>query len=275
MISSTVVAQRIKVTAEIRQLAPNIGEDTQELLADMYSAKQLVGTARDEPISIHEAKISIAQGAQMNQLIRQSETNHSLEVGFAYGFSTIWILDGLRSRKNSRHVAIDPFETTYWGGVGLHQVKRLNVAPGFEWIDEFSIHALSTLIKRGEKFDFIYIDGNHRFDDVLVDFYLSDQLVSPGGLVLFDDVSMPSVRTVISFILTNRQYNIVPQSVRNLVVLKKVADDSYDNRDWRHFERFIVHGADYPKLKQIILELARATGTDRMLRRIQSRYRGF
>jgi hypothetical protein len=94
--------------------------------------------------------------------------------------------------------------------------------------------------------------------------------------VLFDDVSMPSVRTVISFILTNRQYNIVTQSVRNLMVLKKVADDGYDIRDWRHFEKFIVHDAgNYPKLKRIILELARATGTDRMLRRIQSRYRGF
>jgi hypothetical protein len=72
----------------------------------------------------------------------------------------------------------------------------------------------------------------------VVDFYLSDQLVSPGGLMAFDDMWMPSVRTVISFILTNRQYKIVPQSVQNMMVLKKIADD---NRDRLHFEKFIVH----------------------------------
>jgi predicted O-methyltransferase YrrM len=232
------------LTAEIRQLAPNIGKDAEEVLADMYSAKQLNGTTSDKPIRIDDStRISIAQGAQINQLVRQLEINRSLEIGFAYGFSTIWILDALRSQRNSRHVAIDPFEITNWGGVGLLQVKRLSVAPeGFEWIDECSIHALSRIIKSEEKFDFIYVDGNHRFDDVLVDFYLSDQLVLPGGLVVFDDMWMPSIRTVISFILTNRQYKIVPQPVQNMIVLKKIADD---DRDWHHFEKFRVHTGNY------------------------------
>jgi len=120
-------------------------------------------------------RTSIAQGAQINQIIRQSKATKSLEIGFAYGFSTVWILDALRPRLNSFHIAIDPFELTQWGGVGLHQIKRLNAEPVFEWIAEQSIHALSRLIKSGKRFDFIFIDGNHRFDDILVDFYLSDQ----------------------------------------------------------------------------------------------------
>src|SRR4051812_5281650 len=166
-------AERIKVTAKIRQLAPDIGKDTEEVLIDMYTAKQLYGI--DGLVRIDgTTRISVAQGAQLNQLIRQSEINKSLEIGFFYGFSTIWILAGLRSRRNSHHVAIDPFEITQAHGVGLHQVKRLGAAPSFEWIPEYSIHALSRLIKSEEKFDFIFIDGNHRFDDVLVDFYLSD-----------------------------------------------------------------------------------------------------
>ncbi len=150
----------------------------------------------------------------------------------------------MRSRRNSHHVAIDPFELTLWSGVGLHQASRLSVAPSFEWISEYSIHALSKLIKSKEKFDFIFIDGNHHFDGALVDFFLSDQLVSPGAFVAFDDMWMPSVRTVISFILSNRKYKIVPQPVSNMVVLKKIADD---NRDWLHFEKFRIHkeGDDY------------------------------
>jgi predicted O-methyltransferase YrrM len=248
--SAEVVAQRLNVTTEIRRFAPSIDKDTEEVLADMYSAKQLGGTASDQPIKLDGiTKIGIAQGAQINQIIRKSETNKSLEIGFAYGFSTVWILDGLRSRRNSRHVAIDPFEITAWGGVGLQQLKRLSVAPTFEWIDEYSIHALSRLIKNGEKFDFIFIDGNHRFDDVLVDFYLSDQLVSPGGLMAFDDLWMSSVRTVINFILTNRQYKILPQPVENMMVLKKLTDD---NRDWLHFESFKVAN---PKRERRVLAL--------------------
>ena len=264
--------QRREVAAEISRLAPNIGKDAEELLADMYTAKQLNGTASDKPISLDAwTRISIAQGAQINKLVRQSETNRSLEIGFAYGFSTIWILDALRRRGKSSHVAIDPFQTTDWGGVGLYQVKRLNVATTFECLCEYSIHALSRLIKSNEKYDFIFIDGNHRFDDTLVEFYLSDQLVSPGGLLALDDMWMSSVRTVVSFILTNRHYKFVPQPVGNMAVLQKVADD---DRDWRHFKKFRVHtqGKYSPKLKRMALELARKTGTDEMLRQFKSRY---
>ena len=77
---------------------------------------------------------------------------------------------------------------------------------------------LCRCLSKAGKFDFIFIDGNHRFDDVLVDFYLSDQLISPGGLIVFDDMWMRSVRTTINFILTNRQYKIAQQPVENIMV---------------------------------------------------------
>jgi predicted O-methyltransferase YrrM len=270
--ATEVAAQRIEVVGEIRRLAPDISKDTEEILADMYSAKQLDGTASNQPISLDpRVRISIAQGAQINQLVRQSKLNKSLEIGFAYGFSTVWILDGMRSCRSSRHLAIDPHEITHWGGVGLRQVKRLHAAPGFEWIDEYSVHALSGLIKNQEKFDFIFIDGIHRFGDVLVDFYLSDRLVLPGGLVALDDLWMPSIRTVISFILTNRQYKVVSQPVRDMMVLRKIADD---NRNWDHFEAFVVHksAGNYSKAERLVLELARVSGMDEVLHRIKSKW---
>jgi predicted O-methyltransferase YrrM len=269
------ISQRTKVAAEIRDHAPNIEKITEEVLADMYCAQQLVGTASDQPINIDTLRrISIAQGAQINQIVRRLGISKSLEIGFAYGFSTVWILDGLRPHVKSLHLAIDPFEITKFDGIGLYQVKRLGVASSFEWIGEYSIHALSRLIKSGDKFDFIFIDGDHHFDNVLVDFYLSDQLVSSGGLLAFDDMWMPSVRTVVSFILTNRQYKIVPQPVRNMIVLKKITDD---NRDWLHFEIFKVSNQKREqrilRFKEIVLKIARATGTDEILGRMRSKYR--
>src|SRR5262249_48162420 len=152
--------------------------------------------------------------------------------------STVWIMDALRGQTDGFHRAVDRFEKLHWGGVGLRQVARLSNSSNFEWLEDYSIHALSKLIKQKEVFDFIFIDGNHRFDDILVDYYLADQLLAPKGIVALDDMWMPSVRTVVSFIKSNRQYDVVAQPVRGMAILQKRADD---NRDWRHFEQFKVH----------------------------------
>jgi hypothetical protein len=135
----------------------------------------------------------------------------------------------------------------------------------FEWVEDYSIHALSRLIKQKKKFDFIFIDGNHRFDDVLVDFYLSDQLLSPGGLIAFDDMWMASVRTVVNFIKSNRQYNIVAQPSLNMAVLEKKADD---DREWTHFEDFEVYKE--PLLRPFLVQVARKTGTYNLLRELRA-----
>ena len=236
--SSEITAEHTTALEKIRQLAPDVGSDAAEVLADLYSSKQIVGTESDEPIGFDAIGIDIGKGAQLNELVRQSKITKSLEIGFANGLSTIWILDALRSHIDSHHTAIDPFELTQWGGIGLHQVKRLDGATRFEWIGEPSVTALPKFIKDEKKFDFIFIDGNHRFDDVLVDFYLSDQLIRPGGFVAFDDTGMPSIATVIDFVLTNRHYEFVRKCGGDIVVLKKLGNDT---RDWHHFKTFKVH----------------------------------
>ena len=46
-------------------------------------------------------------------------------------------------------------------------------------------------------FDFIFVDGAHRFDDVLVDFYLiRPSARKVGGLMVLDDIWMASIRTL-------------------------------------------------------------------------------
>jgi predicted O-methyltransferase YrrM len=169
--------------------------------------------------------------------MRTHSTELSLEIGLAYGFSVIWMLDALRSRNSSLHVSIDPFEKSRWGGIGLYQVQRLAYETRFNWKNDLSIHALSDLIREAAKFDFVFIDGNHRFDDVIVDFYLSDQILKPGGLIAFDDMWMPSIQSAVSFVLNNRDYALVPQPVGNMTVIKKKRND---DRDWRHFNNFSV-----------------------------------
>jgi predicted O-methyltransferase YrrM len=235
---------------------------TLTVLRDMYSADKLYGTESAEPMPLDgSTKTSFEQGAAIHALMRNRSIKRSLEVGMAYGFSTDWMIDALREHADSLHIAIDPFEKTSWHGIGLAQVARLGFKYNFQWIERQSIHALSDLIRRQEKFDFIYVDGNHRFDDVLVDFYLSDQILDCGGLIVFDDTWMQSVRTVVNFVIENRTYELVRQPLVNMAVLQKKRDDT---RDWQHFAPFKIAPRKQPMLTRIssrILRIIRDKGS--------------
>jgi predicted O-methyltransferase YrrM len=263
-------SRRSHIESELRLNAPQISPEAFQLLAETYSSDYLFGTESEEPVLLDTTRISMAEGSQINQIMRAYNVQRSLEVGFACGFSTIWILDALLDQRAGFHQAIDPSEKNRWRGVGLKQVERLKDANHkFRWLDTYSIHALSKLIEENEEFEFVFVDGNHRFDDVLVDFYLADQVVKTGGLVAFDDMWMPSIRTVVSFVTNNRDYELLKQPVRNMAVFKKLAPDS---RDWRHFNWFEVHKQEKTKKKTkeaivaSIANIARRTHTYDLLR---------
>ena len=220
----------------IKNLCPELHFESLRLLLDMYNLESFAGTEQDTPVNIEKTtRISIEQGSMINKIMRSAKVARSLEIGFAYGFSTIWIIDALMNKADSHHTAIDPFEKSHWKGVGLKLVEKLNSSVNFQWESEYSIHSLSKFIQEKKCFDFIFIDGNHRFDDVLVDFYLSDQLIEPGGIIAFDDMWMLSIKRVAEFIINNRSYEIVQQNVSNMLVLKKVKND---DRSWDHFIDF-------------------------------------
>jgi len=207
---------------------------TKLLLEKMYEADSLEG-ADGRLVKIKKAtKISIEQGALLYQLAKQPTVKNSLEIGFAYGFSTIYILEGLHGKSGANHIAIDPFEAGKWSGIGIQSIKRMG-AENFVWEEQYSIHALSDKIREGKKFDLIFIDGNHRFDDILVDFYLSDQVLNPGGFLILDDMWMDSTNLVAQFISTNRDYKYLKTKAKNAALFVKKGDDQ---RNWDHFVKF-------------------------------------
>lgn len=64
-----------------------------------------------------------------------------------------------------------------------------------EVMEDTSYNALAQLISRGEKFDFIYIDGSHEAADVLTDAVMSFPLLNPGGIMIFDDYTWGDQRS--------------------------------------------------------------------------------
>jgi predicted O-methyltransferase YrrM len=258
-------ARGASIERELLDRAPDLAPKSVQVLADMYGARALRGTEQDVPVKLEpNTRISIEQGAELHRIARAHRTKTSLEIGFAYGFSTIWLLDALSVQVESSHLAIDPLERGLWQGVGLRQVERVSeLGPTFGWVEDYSIHALSQLIRQKRKFDLVFIDGNHRFDDVLVDFYLADQVLAIGGIMAFDDLWMQSVRSVVSFVSLNRDYRLVEQRATNMAVFRKLADD---RRPWHHFRRFET---DFAPLDSLSVRALR--NTESILRRVRSR----
>jgi hypothetical protein len=60
-------------------------------------------------------------------------------------------------------------------------------------------------------FDFIFIDGLHRFDHVFVDLFYAHRLLKPAGVVVLDDAFADSVNFACRFVRANYDYLPVAQ----------------------------------------------------------------
>jgi predicted O-methyltransferase YrrM len=136
----------------------------------------------------------------------------TLEVGLAFGVSTLAICDALRSRPGSRHLAIDPCQTLardgLWHGAGLRNLERAGLRELVEFHEASSQQVLPRLHAEGRQFDFVFIDGDHCFDSAFVDFYYADAIVRKGGLIVLDDLWMPAIQRLCRYIYTNRGYEV-------------------------------------------------------------------
>lgn len=183
-------------------------------------------------------KISLEQGLWLYDFCLRHEARHTLEVGLAYGYSALFITAAHHSRGNGSHVAIDPFQRTLWHGIGTRSVERaLGSAPiRFDLIPERSDCAAVDLARAKRNFDLIFLDGNHRFDDILLDITLYSRLCAMQGHLVIDDMRLPSVAKAVAFLRTNRaDFTEVPTPLPNASIFRKT---QWDRRRWDHFSPF-------------------------------------
>jgi predicted O-methyltransferase YrrM len=235
---------------DLRTLAGKL-EGVEEQLAALNPSfrSALLSMYRNEPQAgadgqLHPidcaTRISAPQGMWLYDLCLSAKPKATLEIGMAYGFSTMYILAALARNRAGHHTAIDPFQNAYWHGIGLTHARTHAPAGGnnggFRFIEDRSDRVAADLARANAAFDLIYIDGNHRFDDVLTDFYLYAPLCAIGGHIVFDDVRMPSIRTVISFVRTNRKdFTEIATPIPSVCVFQRIGNDT---REWTHFQKF-------------------------------------
>ncbi len=213
------------------------------------------------------ATIQYDTGSLLYDFIRTYQPENTIETGLGYGLSALFICQALKDNGRGLHTAVDPFQEKLWKSIGLLNIERANLKDLFRLHMDNSDKVLPMLCAEDKKIDFAFIDGSHLFDYTLVDFFYIDKLLNVEGYIAFDDLWMPAVRKVISFVLKNKSYKVARIPSRhtlpimrqvvmvgrrivqnpferdwelkliphNIVLLKKTG---IDTRDWKHYSKF-------------------------------------
>ena len=151
------------------------------------------------------------EGQALRSWVRRAGASRTLETGLGFAVSTLFIVEGfLENGSNGRHVAADPYQrrglpthgTTY-EGIGLKILDEAGVRDLVEFHEEESQIVLPRLLAEGRRFEFAFLDGNHRFEGVFLDLIYSGRLLGEDGIVFVDDTQLPGVRRAVEFCLTN------------------------------------------------------------------------
>ena len=218
----------------------SIDEPFRSALLSMYRNESQIGTDGQRHKIDPDVKVSPSEGRWLFELCRKTRPKGILEIGTCYGFSSLFFLAAVTKNGAGSVTSIDPYEEAVWHGIALASVQAIGANAIFRHLAERSDRAATDLAREKASFDVIFIDGNHRFDDVLTDFYLYASLCADRGFVIFDDLWMPSIQSVASFVRANRaDFQEQSTGESNIAVFQKMGNDS---RRWNHFQRFGVTG---------------------------------
>lgn len=210
-------------------------------LLSMYRGEPQLGSDGQLHAIDEHTRISRSQGMWLYELCLATKPKATVEIGMAYGYSTLYFLAALAKLRAGHHTAIDPLQRTLWHGIGLTHAQTVSADDatfGFTMIEDRSDRVATDLARAKQTFDVIFIDGNHRFDDVLADFYLYAPRCAKAGYIIFDDMWMNSIQTVVAFVRANRKdFAEIPTAERNIAVFRKTG---HDTREWNDFHEFPV-----------------------------------
>jgi predicted O-methyltransferase YrrM len=157
------------------------------------------------------SNIGADEAERLRTVVRTVAPTHAIEIGMAYGISTLYILDVLASAAvpDAALISVDPFQSTQWRAAGIENVNRFGFSGLHRLIEEPDYVALPHLLIEGERFQFAYVDGDHGLDHVILDLFYLDRLLDVGGVVGLNDVQLLSVKGAIEFLVTHRHYDEV------------------------------------------------------------------
>ncbi len=159
------------------------------------------------------ARVSIpdAEGDVLRDLLVAHRARTVIEIGLAYGSSALAMAEALvvQGAGRAKHVIVDAYQDQFQNQ-GWDALVAAGVADDCVLLAERSQLALPRLAAEGWRADAAFVDGSHMFHNVFVDLVYLWELVRPGGLVVLDDCSYPSVATAVRYFEVNAGWRREP-----------------------------------------------------------------
>ena len=162
-----------------------------KLLEEILSTNQV----RDENDNLHplHSHTRRAQCEFLQKLVEEVKPSLSLEVGLAYGISTLAILESLaKNNKPFRHIVIDPMQGD-WGNIGLLNIERAGFLEKVSFERKFSDQVIPKLYYENYQIQFAYIDSTKVLDVLMTDVYFINKILDVGGILVLDDCGFPEL----------------------------------------------------------------------------------
>ncbi len=181
---------------------------------EIYRQQNFSLVGRSEGLNM---AVSPEEARLLQKIVEQFGCRNTIETGMGTGLSAVHMMLGITKNGGGTHAAIDPYQKgVLWNGLGLHVIEHFGFKDMFTWVCDKSDIALPAMVAQGKRVDLAFIDGNHRFEGALVDFYYIDQMLDVNGIVVFDDSDWPSVRRAVNFAMRHRDYEFIDGSKVNL-----------------------------------------------------------
>ena len=148
------------------------------------------------------------QGVFLQDIYEMIKPKRSLEVGFALGISTLFILEKCRDHHADEkcHIVIEPYT---WGNTAMYNITKEGLEKYIDIRSDLSDRILTTMYLTNERIQFAYVDTTKVFDTVLQDFYFIDKIMDIGGVIIIDDANTGGINVVIRFMNTLPHYKII------------------------------------------------------------------
>jgi len=159
-----------------------------------------------------------------------------IEIGSFKGKSTAWLAMALRAaRINDRIVAIDPHINTHdfqvvpeYEEASSYQTFMDNLS-GMKlalWVDPVRATSEAAAANWSQPVRLLFVDGSHRYEDVLRDFQLWEPFVEKNGIICVHDTSpvpyFPGVaRATCEYFVGGKRFREILR-LKNLTVFKKL-----------------------------------------------------
>lgn len=161
---------------------------------------------------------------------------HALEIGSFQGLASRWLMENILTNPDARLTCVD----TFTGSVEhsdemLRDLRKLfdhNMSPFQDKVHVLVGNSRILLPKVETRYDFAYVDGDHRAFAVLEDAINAFRLLKNGGILIFDDymwdgggrdIDNPHM-AINAFIILNHDRLVVLHKEYQVIV-RKIVDE--------------------------------------------------